>query len=62
LPWTPICQFWPAAAEAGLGLKDDGFSQILIGRFLMKKEDMWMIIVVVFSIVWTAAFGWGIFG
>jgi hypothetical protein len=23
---------------------------------------MWMIIVVVFSIVWTAAFGWGIFG
>ena len=29
---------------------------------MMKKEDMWMIVVVTFSIVWTAAFGWGIFG
>jgi hypothetical protein len=49
--------------EAGLwteGWYDS--AQILIGRFQMKKEDMWMIIVVVFSIVWTAAFGWGIFG
>jgi hypothetical protein len=45
-----------------LGLKDDGFSQILIGRFQMKKEDMWMIILVAFSILWTAAFGMGIFG
>ena len=29
---------------------------------LMKKEDMWLIIVVVFAVVWTMAFGWGIFG
>jgi len=28
----------------------------------MKKEDVWLIIVVAFSIVWTMAFGWGIFG
>jgi len=28
----------------------------------MKKEDMWLIIVVAFSIVWTMAFAWGIFG
>ena len=28
----------------------------------MKKEDMWLIIVVVFAVVWTMAFGWGIFG
>jgi len=28
----------------------------------MKKEDMWMIILVAFSILWTAAFGMGIFG
>jgi len=28
----------------------------------MKKEDMWMIILVGFSILWTAAFGIGIFG
>ena len=28
----------------------------------MKKEDIWMIIVVVFAIVWTASFGWGVFG
>ena len=31
-------------------------------RTLMKKEDIWMISVVVFAIVWTAAFGWGVFG
>ena len=30
--------------------------------FTMKKEDMWMIILVVFSILWTASFGWGLFG
>jgi hypothetical protein len=28
----------------------------------MKAEDMWMLILVIFSILWTAAFGWGIFG
>jgi hypothetical protein len=28
----------------------------------MKKEDMWMIGLVVFSILWTASFGWGLFG
>jgi len=28
----------------------------------MKKEDMWMIILVGFSILWVAAFGIGIFG
>jgi len=28
----------------------------------MKKEDMWLIIVVAFSIIWTMSFGWGIFG
>jgi hypothetical protein len=30
--------------------------------FIMKKEDIWMIILVGFSILWTAAFGWGVFG
>jgi hypothetical protein len=28
----------------------------------MKKEDLWMIGLVVFSILWTASFGWGLFG
>ncbi len=28
----------------------------------MRKEDGWLIIVVVFAIVWTMAFGWGVFG
>ena len=28
----------------------------------MKKEDIWMICIVVFSILWTASFGWGLFG
>jgi len=28
----------------------------------MKKEDIWMIVLVGFSILWTAAFGIGIFG
>lgn len=28
----------------------------------MKKEDIWMIVLVGFSIIWTAAFGWGVFG
>jgi len=28
----------------------------------MKKEDIWMIILVAFSILWTAAFGIGLFG
>jgi len=28
----------------------------------MKKEDIWMIILVGFSIAWTAAFGMGVFG
>ena len=26
----------------------------------MKKEDLTMIILVAFSILWTAAFGWGV--
>jgi len=29
---------------------------------IMKKEDVWMIVLVGFSILWTAAFGIGIFG
>ena len=29
---------------------------------IMKKEDIWMIILVGFSILWTAAFGIGVFG
>jgi len=29
---------------------------------MMKREDLWLIVVVAFAIVWTAAFGWGIFG
>jgi len=28
----------------------------------MAKEDIWLIIVVVFSILWTASFGWGFWG
>jgi hypothetical protein len=28
----------------------------------MKKEDMWMIILVGFSILWVTAFGIGLFG
>jgi hypothetical protein len=28
----------------------------------MKKEDLWMIGLVAFSILWTASFGWGLFG
>jgi len=28
----------------------------------MKREDMWLIVVVAFAVVWTMAFGWGIFG
>jgi hypothetical protein len=33
-----------------------------IGRYGMKKEDLWLIGVVAFSIIWTLAFGWGVFG
>jgi hypothetical protein len=32
------------------------------GDCIMKKEDMWMIILVGFSILWTALFGMGVFG
>jgi len=28
----------------------------------MKKEDMWMMILVVFAMVFTASFGWGVWG
>jgi len=28
----------------------------------MKQEDMWMIVLVVFSIIWVALFGMGVFG
>jgi len=28
----------------------------------MKKEDMIMIALVAFSILWFASFGWGVFG
>jgi hypothetical protein len=31
-------------------------------EFSMKKEDIWMVTLVGFSILWTAAFGWGVFG
>jgi len=29
---------------------------------IMKKEDIWMVVLVVFSVLWTAGFGIGIFG
>ncbi len=29
---------------------------------IMKREDIWMIVLVGFSILWTASFGWGVFG
>jgi len=28
----------------------------------MKQEDIWVIVLVLFSILWTASFGWGMFG
>ncbi len=28
----------------------------------MKREDMWVIILVVFSVLFTASFGWGLWG
>ncbi len=28
----------------------------------MKKEDIWMMILVVFSVAFTASFGWGVWG
>jgi hypothetical protein len=28
----------------------------------MKSEDLWMIALVVFSILFTASFGWGMWG
>jgi len=28
----------------------------------MKPEDLWMIVLVVFSILFTASFGWGLWG
>jgi len=28
----------------------------------MKKEDIWMMILVVFAMVFTASFGWGLWG
>jgi hypothetical protein len=28
----------------------------------MAREDMWLIAVVAFAILWTASFGWGLFG
>jgi len=28
----------------------------------MKKEDLWMIVLVGFSILWTSLFGMGVFG
>jgi len=35
---------------------------IMEGENSMKPEDMWMIILVVFSILFTASFGWGLWG
>jgi hypothetical protein len=35
---------------------------IVMEATLMKREDIWMIGLVAFSILWTASFGWGIFG
>ena len=32
------------------------------GERKIKSEDMWLIIVVSFSILWTLCFGWGLFG
>ena len=32
------------------------------GVLVMKKEDLWMIILVGFSILWVTAFGVGLFG
>jgi len=32
------------------------------GAINMKKEDIWMMILVVFSMVFTASFGWGVWG
>ncbi len=32
------------------------------GGIIMKLEDYWMVVLVLFSILWTAAFGWGVFG
>jgi hypothetical protein len=28
----------------------------------MKEEDKWMVAIVSFTVIWTLAFGWGIFG
>ena len=28
----------------------------------MKREDIWMIVLVVFSVLFTASFGWGLWG
>jgi hypothetical protein len=35
---------------------------LIKGECTMKKEDLWMIVLVGFSIVWTALFGMGVFG
>jgi hypothetical protein len=32
------------------------------GECTMKKEDVWMIVLVGFSIIWVALFGMGVFG
>jgi len=28
----------------------------------MKHEDYWMVGIVLFCVLWTASFGWGLFG
>jgi hypothetical protein len=37
-------------------------TKLVQGEGIMKKEDMWMIILVGFSIIWVALFGMGVFG
>jgi hypothetical protein len=32
------------------------------GESQMKAEDIWAIVLIGFSILFTAAFGWGVFG
>jgi hypothetical protein len=36
--------------------------KLMIRRSVMKKEDIWMLALVGFSILWTILFGLGVFG
>lgn len=35
---------------------------VVKGECIMKKEDLWMIGLVAFAIIWTSLFGMGVFG